>query len=169
MTTRRAADAHTFSATGRRLAGVFALGLGLALAAGPAAAERIKNPLALFSGLDKITGVTTNFEVKVGEESKFGSFFVKPFVCYSRPITEEPRTAAFVQVDVLEADGKRHRIFSGWMFAESPGLNAVEHPTFDVWLTGCRDPNAPPPPVETAPKEEPKDVPEDNGAETPQD
>jgi hypothetical protein len=137
------------------------------LLAGPVQAERIKNPIALFSGLDKVTGVTTNFEVKVGEESKFGTFFVKPFVCYSRPITEEPKTAGFVEVDVQEADGQRQRLFSGWMFAESPGLSGVEHPIFDVWLTGCKDPNAPPPPVELAPKDPTGDVPEEDvGEET---
>jgi hypothetical protein len=148
--------------------------LGLAFLVGffsailPAQAERIKNPIALFSGLDKITGVTTNFEIKVGEESKFGSFFVKPFVCYSRPITEQPQTAGFVEVDVQEADGKRNRLFSGWMFAESPGLSGVEHPIFDVWLTGCKDPNAPPPPVEEPPKKPSEDLPEEDvGQETP--
>lgn len=160
MTVSRAATAQAL------IAGL----AGLVLACTPALADRIKNPLALFSGLDKITGVTTNFEVKVGEEAKFGSFFVKPSVCYTRPVTEEPKTAAFVQVDVQESDGKRTRIFSGWMFAESPGLNAVEHPIFDVWLTGCRDPNAPPPPVETAPKPEPDNVPEEEAPDaTPED
>jgi hypothetical protein len=125
----------------------------------PVAAERIKNPLALFSGLDKITGVTTSFEIKVGEEFSFGNLVVKPMVCFSRPVTEEPKTNGFVQVDALETDGKRVRIFSGWMFAESPGLNAVDHPIFDVWLTGCRDPNAPPPPTETPLKPLEGDVP----------
>lgn len=130
-----------------------------------ALAERVKNPLALFSGLDKITGVTTNFETKVGEEARFGSFFIKPFVCYTRPVTEEPKTTAFVQVDAVQSDGKRERIFSGWMFAESPGLNAVEHPIFDVWLSGCRDPNAPPPPVEEPPKPATEELPEEDAGE----
>jgi hypothetical protein len=146
-------------------------GVGLAVLAGvfavPAQAERIKNPIALFSGLDKITGVTTNFEINVGEEKQFGFLFVKPSVCFTRPVTEEPKTAAFVQVDVLESDGKRKRTFSGWMFAESPGLNAVEHPIFDVWLTGCKDPAAPPPPVEVPQKPAGEDLPEEDvGEET---
>lgn len=133
----------------------------------PAAAERVKNPIALFSGLDKITGVTTNFEVNVGEEKAFGYLYVKPEVCFTRPITEEPKTASFVQVDVLGTDQKRTRIFSGWMFAESPGLNAVEHPIFDVWLTGCKDPNAPPPPVEVPEKPTTEELPEEDvGEET---
>jgi hypothetical protein len=139
----------------------------LVLLSTPATAERIKNPIALFSGLDKITGVTTNFEITVGEEKAFGYLFVKPEVCYTRPIIEEPKTASFVQVDVVGTDKKRSRIFSGWMFAESPGLNAVEHPIFDVWLTGCKDPNAPPPPVEVPVKPPTDELPEEDvGEET---
>ena len=118
---------------------------------GPAKAERIANPIALFAGLDKITGITTTFEIPIGEERQFGSVIVKPQVCYTRPVTEEPKTTSFVKVDQLETDKTRRTIFSGWMFAESPGLYAMEHATYDVWLTGCRDPNAPPPAVETAP------------------
>ncbi|MFN4141309.1 DUF2155 domain-containing protein [Aestuariivirga sp.] len=116
-----------------------------------AQSERISNPIASFAGLDKITGVTTTFEIPIGEERRFGALIVKPNVCYTRPITEEPKTTSFVQVDQVEADNSRKPLFSGWMFAESPGLSAVEHATYDVWLTGCRDPNAPPPVVETVP------------------
>ncbi len=115
------------------------------------AAERLQNPIAVFSGLDKITGITTTFEIPIGEERRFGGLIVKPSTCLSSPITEEPKTTSFVEVDQVEADNRRKAIFSGWMFAESPGLNAVEHAIYDVWLTGCRDPSAPPPVVETAP------------------
>ena len=114
-------------------------------------AERLQNPIAVFSGLDKITGVTTTFEIPIGEERRFGGLIVKPSACLSSPITEEPKTTSFVEVDQVEAGNRRKAIFSGWMFAESPGLNAVEHAIYDVWLTGCRDPSAPPPVVETAP------------------
>lgn len=116
-----------------------------------AQAEVISNPIAIFDGLDKIMGQTTSFEVKIGEEKKFGGLIVKADVCNTSPITERPKTVAFVEVDEQANDGKRRRIFTGWMFAESPGLNAVEHPLYDVWLTGCRDPNAPPPPQEHVP------------------
>ena len=117
---------------------------------GPAKAERVSNPIALFAGLDKITGVTTTFEIPIGEERRFGSVIVKPDVCYTRPVTEEPKTTSFVKIDQIEMDNTRKPIFSGWMFAESPGLSAMEHATYDVWLTGCRDPKAPPA-VETMP------------------
>jgi hypothetical protein len=130
------------------------LALALPLAAvlvQPALADRIANPIAIFAGLDKITGVTTTFEVPIGEQRQFGGLVVLPHVCYTRPVTEEPKTTTFVEVDEIDATKARKRIFSGWMFAESPGLNAVEHPIYDVWLTGCRDPKAPPPVVEAAP------------------
>lgn len=127
--------------------------LALPLAVSPALAqsERITNPIAVFAGLDKITGVTTTFEIPIGEERRFGALIVKPNACFTRPITEEPKTTSFVEVDQVEVENRRRRIFSGWMFAESPGLNAVEHAIYDVWLTGCRDPNAPPPVVEVLP------------------
>src|SRR6185369_5664954 len=80
------------------------------------------------------------FEVRIGEEKRFGALLVKPDICYSRPLTEEPKTTSFVEVDEVEANRARKRIFTGWMFAESPGLNAVEHPVFDVWLTDCEKP-----------------------------
>lgn len=124
----------------------------LTLLAGPAAAERIANPIAVFNGLDKITGVTTTFEIPVGEERRFGGLVVKPEVCYSRPVTEAPKTTSFVEVDEITADNTRRRMFSGWMFAESPGLSGLEHAIYDVWLNSCRDPDAPPPVVEIAPE-----------------
>ena len=127
------------------------IGLLAAVSCGSAKAERIANPIALFAGLDKITGVTTSFEIPIGEDRRFGGVIVRPEVCYTRPVTEQPKTTSFVRVDQVEMDNTRKPIFSGWMFAESPGLNAMEHATSDVWLTGCRDPNAPPPAVETGP------------------
>ena len=107
----------------------------------PAAhAERIENGVAVFSALDKVTATIKTLEVPLGETTTFGALKVTPRVCYSRPATEQPKTTSFVQVDELQLDGKQRSVFSGWMFAESPGLNAVEHPVFDVWLTGCNKP-----------------------------
>jgi hypothetical protein len=125
--------------------------LAAAFPAAAAQADRIENPIAVFAGLDKIAGTTTAFEIEIGKRKKFGTLIVEPKVCYSRPVTEEPKTTSFVVVDEEAAGSDPQIIFSGWMFAESPGLNAVEHPIYDVWLTGCRDPSAPPPVVETTP------------------
>lgn len=124
---------------------------GFAAAAAPGFAQPIKNPIAVFNGLDKITGFITAFEVPIDEARQFGALSVRPRVCNTRDVTERPRTTAFVEVDEQMLEGGSRRIFTGWMFAENPGLNAVEHPIFDVWLTGCRDPDAPPVPQEEAP------------------
>jgi len=106
--------------------------------AGAAHAERVKNPVAEFAGIDKITGRIITFDAYVGETVQFGALQVTPRVCYSAPDTEEPKTDSFVEVDEITLDRKIRRIFTGWMFAESPGLNAVEHPIYDVWLKSCK-------------------------------
>jgi hypothetical protein len=100
--------------------------------------QRIPNPTAIFSGLDKITGRITSFDVALNETVQFGALQVTPRVCYSRPPTETPQTDAFIEVDEVTLKGEIKRIFSGWMFAASPGLHAVEHPIYDVWLTDCK-------------------------------
>ena len=69
---------------------------------------------------------------------QFGALQITPRVCYSRPLTEAPQTDAFAQVDEIDEEKKLKRIFSGWMFADSPGLHGIEHPIFDIWLTGCK-------------------------------
>jgi hypothetical protein len=121
--------------------------LSAGLLAGPAAAERINNPVAVFAGLDKITGRIISFDVYMDETVQFGALQVTPKVCYSRPPTEPPQTDAFVQVDEITLNRKVKRIFSGWMFADSPGLHAVDHAVYDVWLTNCKTSStvAPPP------------------------
>jgi len=115
-----------------------ALTAALIIAANSAHAEKIANPVAVFAGLDKITGRIISFDVYIDETVQFGALQVTPRVCYSRPVTEEPKTDSFVEVDEITLDRKIRRIFTGWMFAESPGLNAVEHAVYDVWLKGCK-------------------------------
>ena len=100
--------------------------------------QRIANPTAVFSGLDKITGRIISFDVAINETVQFGALQVTPRVCYSRPPTETPNTDAFVEVDEVTLQGEIKRIFSGWMFAASPGLHAIEHPIYDVWITDCK-------------------------------
>ena len=106
-------------------------------------AQKIANPTAVFSGLDKITGRIISFDVAINETVRFGALEVTPRVCYTRPPTEAPNTDGFIEVDELTLQGELKRIFTGWMFAASPGLNAVEHPIYDVWLTDCKG-GAPP-------------------------
>lgn len=102
--------------------------------------QKIPNQTAVFAGLDKITGRIISFDVAIGETVQFGALQVVPRVCYTRPPTEAAATDAFVEVSEVTLQGEVRRIFSGWMFAASPGLNAVEHPIYDVWLTDCKQP-----------------------------
>ncbi|OLP58436.1 glycosyl hydrolase family 5 [Xaviernesmea oryzae] len=127
------------------LGAVFALGTSLALPP-LASAARVSNSVAVFSGIDKITGRITTFDVYIGETVQFGALQVTPRVCYSRDDTEAPKTTTFVEVDEITLDRKIRRIFTGWMFADSPGLNAVEHPVYDVWLKDCKAKSDLPPP-----------------------
>ncbi len=104
----------------------------------PAGPTRLTNPIAEFAGLDKITGRIITFDVYMNETVQFGALQVTPRVCYSRPPTEPPRTDAFVEVDEITLARKVRRIFTGWMFADSPGLHAVDHAVYDVWLASCK-------------------------------
>ncbi|WP_293723147.1 DUF2155 domain-containing protein [Stappia sp.] len=117
-----------------------------AVLAGPARAEIIQNPVAEFSGLDKITGRIISFDVYIGETVQFGALQVTPRECNTRPQTETPKTTAFVEVDEITLNNEVRRIFTGWMFAASPGLHAVEHPVYDVWLTNCKQASSVAPP-----------------------
>jgi hypothetical protein len=111
--------------------------------------QKITNKGALFSGLDKITGRIITFDAAIGETVQFGALQVTPRICYTRPPTETSNTDAFIEVDEVTLQGEVKRIFTGWVFAASPGLHAVEHPIYDVWLTDCKNPvvavTAPPP------------------------
>jgi hypothetical protein len=102
--------------------------------------EKIDNGRAVFAGLDKITGRTISFDAAIGETVQFGALQVTAKACYTRPPTEPTNTDAFVEVDEVTLQGEIKRIFTGWMFASSPGLHAVEHPVYDVWLTDCEQP-----------------------------
>jgi hypothetical protein len=111
---------------------------GLAVTAGGAEADKIKNPTAVFSGLDKITGRIVSFEAAIDETVQFGALQMTPRVCYTRPPTESPNTTSFLEVDEVTLDSKTRRIFTGWMFAASPGLHGIEHPVYDIWLVECK-------------------------------
>lgn len=123
-----------------RAAGVMALPIAFLLGFDtlPAAADRIRNPTAVFAGLDKITGRIISFEVAIDETVQFGALQLTPKVCWSRPPSDQPQTTTFVEVDEVTFNNEYRRIFSGWMFASSPGLHGIEHPVYDVWLTECK-------------------------------
>ncbi|RCL03508.1 MAG: hypothetical protein JSC161_000261 [Candidatus Tokpelaia sp. JSC161] len=99
---------------------------------------RIKNNVAVFSGLDKITGRVSIFEIHIGNPYKFGTLQIIPRVCYTSSQNTASLTNGFIEINEMTIKNKIKRIFTGWMFADSPGLNALEHPVYDVWLKSCK-------------------------------
>ena len=111
----------------------------------PAHAQRVENAMAIFAALDKVTAAVKQLSVGLNQTGEFRTLKITPRACYTRAPTEPPRTSTFVEIDEIMFDGKEKRIFTGWMFAESPGLNPLLHPVFDVWLTSCNQPQRTPP------------------------
>jgi hypothetical protein len=156
-------------ASSARLSGLL---LAAALFGEGAAAQPLNNPVAEFSGLDKITGRIIKFDVLIDETVQFGALQVTPRVCHTRPPTEPAQTTAFVEIDEITLSNEIQRIFTGWMFAASPGLHAVEHPVYDVWLVDCKTQmgEEPKPPPAAMPEPDPdEELPEEPGAEGPLD
>jgi hypothetical protein len=110
----------------------------------PAHAQRVENAIAVFAALDKVTAAVKRVTVQLNKTGEFRTLRITPRACYTRAPTEPPRTSTFVEIDEIMFDGKEKRIFTGWMFAESPGLNPLLHPVFDVWLTACSEPQRAP-------------------------
>jgi hypothetical protein len=110
-------------------------------------AAPIVNPVATFSGLDKITARLTKFDVYMNETVQFGSLQITPRACYTEPVDEPQRTLGFAEVDRVGLTGDSARIFTGWMFADSPALNAIDDPLYDIWLVGCATRTDLPPPT----------------------
>jgi len=127
----------------------------VALAATGASALEPRSGVKL-RALDKITGNSTDLTAKVGDTLKFGRLSVTVRACFQAPPQDTPESAAFLEIHALGAAaretaaqkaGKETRgpkpigpdglLFSGWMFASSPGLSALEHPTYDVWVISC--------------------------------
>ncbi len=127
---------------------------GVSAPAGPAAAapaapdaapaeaapvQPVGGTVLILRGLDKITGRPTNIVAPIGKPVKFATLTITARYCYSTPPSETPETSAFVQIDDHRPDQNEKRVFSGWMYASSPGLNGMEHPLYDVWVLSCNN------------------------------
>jgi hypothetical protein len=128
----------------------------IALASAGASALEPRSGVKL-RALDKITGNSTDLTAKVGDTLKFGRLSVTVKACFQAPPQDTPESAAFLEIHALGAESQRVSaaekagketkgpkpigpdglLFSGWMFASSPGLSALEHPTYDVWVISC--------------------------------
>jgi pyruvate/2-oxoglutarate dehydrogenase complex dihydrolipoamide acyltransferase (E2) component len=102
--------------------------------------------------LNKRNGISQDLNLKPGQAVRVGDVVVRLQTCERTPPWEpEPLTGAFVQVDVRNVQNQFQRVFSGWLFRESPSLNVVEHPVYDVWTKSCEmtHPAGPGEPAET--------------------
>jgi hypothetical protein len=109
----------------------------LALAALPARADTV----ALLQGLDKITARVSRIDAPVDRSVRFGSLVITARACVKRPPEEPPETAAFLDIDEVRGNGtsvESKRVFSGWMFASSPAVSAMEDPVYDVNVLDCK-------------------------------
>lgn len=114
------------------------------LASGPAAAQGEKPPparegnVAVLQGLDKVTARISTLEAPIARAVRFGTLKIVVRDCRKRPPEEPPETFAFLEIDEIRRGERPRRLFSGWMFASSPALSALEHPVYDVWVVDCR-------------------------------
>lgn len=105
--------------------------------------------MAVLRALDKVTGRAINLNAPAGVPVEFGTLTITSRYCYTVPPEEPPETSAFLQIDDRERNvGEPIRIFSGWMFASSPAINALEHGVYDVWVITCMTDAPPPEPTE---------------------
>ncbi len=98
-------------------------------------------PLAVgvvLGGLDKIAARTAKFDVNLKQKVFYNTLIVTALACKTRPPEEPPESAAFLDIQERKPDGTVQKVFSGWMFASSPALNALEHPVYDVWVVSCK-------------------------------
>jgi len=123
-----------------------------ALFATAAPVHAIQMEEAVLQGLDKITARISTIKVAVGETVNFGSLQITLKACDKHPPEETPESAAFLQVVEQKPGEQPVTRFSGWMFASSPALSAMEHPVYDLWVLDCENKNGAAPEQAPAPE-----------------
>lgn len=115
-----------------------ALAIVLAPAVAVAAVDQPRE-VARLRGLDKVTARTTTFDVPVDGAGRFGTLTVTVRACFTAPPTATPESAAFLEIADAPPTGEPATVFTGWMFASSPGVSALDHAVYDVWVIACLD------------------------------
>lgn len=134
----------SLTGVGRAAAAVFVVAL---IFAAPARAQHADPPEptlatpesggAVLQGLDKVTARISTFPVSTNEEVRFGTLSIRVRACRKTPPTEPPESTAFLEISDVRSGQEPVLLFSGWMFASSPALSALEHPVYDVWVVDC--------------------------------
>ena len=112
-------------------------GSGLAQSASPDVAASTP-AAAVLQALDKVTGRVRLIEAPIGAPVRFEALEITARACRKRPPEETPETVAFLEIDDARPGQPAHRVFTGWMFASSPAVSALEHPVYDVWVIDCK-------------------------------
>lgn len=112
----------------------------LSLAAGAGAARAAT--IAVLQGLDKTTARVSRFDAPVDQSVKFGTLVITVKACVKAPPEEPPNTAAFLEIDKVQPGEANNvvskQVFSGWMFAASPAVSALEDPIYDINVLDCK-------------------------------
>jgi hypothetical protein len=100
------------------------------------------NTIAVLQGLDKTTARVSKFDAPVDQSVRFGTLVITVRACVKKPPEEEPNTAAFLIIEEVRPSDARgvesKRVFSGWMFASSPAVSAMEDPIYDINVLDCK-------------------------------
>ena len=101
--------------------------------------KEISTNTAIMQAMDKVTGVVNKISVPVNSKISFGDFSLVLRACKKTPAEEAPENFAFVDVADKSFGKDEYNIFRGWLISSTPGINAIEHPIYDVWLLECVD------------------------------
>ena len=118
-------------------AGLGLASLGLTAWSVSGAAQQSERPGAILQGLDKTTARVSTIEAPIDEIARFGTLEIVTRACHKKPPTETPESTAFLEIVDVRPDSPAIQVFTGWMFASSPAVSAMEHPVYDVWVIDC--------------------------------
>lgn len=102
-----------------------------------AAVPNIDYNTAILQGLNKVTARISSIRAPVGVPVHFGTLEIVVRACRKTPPEEPPEAAAFLEIHDIKPGEAPVEVFSGWMFASSPALSALEHPVYDVTVVDC--------------------------------
>jgi Uncharacterized protein conserved in bacteria len=105
---------------------------------GLASADAQSVRVAVLQGLDKVTARISTIQAPIAEEVAFGTLVITARTCRKRPPEETPETIVFLEIVDDKPGESPQLVFSGWMFASSPALSALEHAVYDIWVTDCK-------------------------------
>ncbi len=103
----------------------------------PSFADLLTSNSGVLQGLDKVTARVSTLPISIGNSLKFGTLKIELLGCHYTPPEEPPDSAAYLMIWETRTNHPPKRIFNGWMFSSSPGLNALEHPVYDIWVLNC--------------------------------